>query len=411
MASANIFLDKARSRDGGHPVCIRICHLRKQWMITLKVSACVKDYDKAINNKGVLNENQRRLRETMFESRDKAQRILDGLSVITKENFNHAYYSEVDIVKAASLLDIESQFTLYMEELKEAGSIKSSEVYRNALRTLLAYRGNVNLQDIDHQYLKRYEAYMKANGNGLSTTSMYLRCLRAIFNRAIKAKRINRKYYAFEDYPVYSGSKSKEVLYPKDVEAFYNYVPATEAGDRCKRFWFFSFLANGMNPKDIFELRWKDLKGDRLSFKRCKTMKTRKDAEDIVLYLHPYAMDIIRDYGRKQSKDGYIFPLFNGCDTEMDKFTALKTWKRQTNRILNRMAKHLGFDELNMSLARHSMATSLAMKNINVSIISRMMGHSRLETTTHYLHSLPDEAMRDINIGMLDFKSSKLKAV
>jgi hypothetical protein len=35
-------------------------------------------------------------------------------------------------------------------------------------------------------------------------------------------------------------------------------------------FWLFSYFGNGMNPKDIAMLKWKNLSGDYLSFERAK---------------------------------------------------------------------------------------------------------------------------------------------
>lgn len=410
MASANLYLDKSRFKEPGHPVCIRICHMRRQWLITLRLSATVKDFTKALAGTGTLSEKQKQLRDQMLEQRQKAQDVLGNLQVITKDNFNHAFYGEVDIIKASQLLDMRSQFKLYISELTDAEQIRSAEMYTNAMNSLLAFRKNLNLQDIDAKYLRAYEAHMKNQGCSASTTSMYLRCLRSVFNRCIKQKKLPKKFYPFEDYAVYTGKKSKSVLYPTQVEAFLKHEPKNEARQRCKDYWFFSFLANGMNPKDMMSLRYSDIKGDKLTFERQKTIRTRKDAEPIVLFLHPMALDIIKRWGNKQKADSYVFPLFNDCKTEQERFETLKIWKRQTNRILNRMGEVLGFEELNMSLARHSMASALAMKNINVSIISRMMGHSRLETTAHYLHSLPDDAMKSINNGLLDF-GTKLKAV
>jgi hypothetical protein len=72
MASANLFLDKARAKEKGHPVCIRVCHLRKQWFITLNLSANVKDFTKAIAGTGTLNDSQKELRDTMLQQRQKA---------------------------------------------------------------------------------------------------------------------------------------------------------------------------------------------------------------------------------------------------------------------------------------------------------------------------------------------------
>lgn len=412
MASANLFIDKSNpNKDGLYPVCIRICHMRKQWPVGLKVYATIKDYEKALSDKGTLTEAQKLLRGGLIEKRKKAQAILDGLDIITKDTFKHAFFNEVDIVKISSLLDMESQFKSYIDELRNQEQISTVRMYEYALEQFLKYKPNPNLQDIDKSYLQGFENWIKNEGGTLSTASIHLRCLRRIFNRCIKSKKLNSKHYPFEDFVPYAGRKSKDVLYPAQVEQFLKYEPKTEAGHRAKAFWFFSFLANGMNPKDIMSLKYSNLKGDMLSFIRQKTSRTRKEAEEITLFLHPYAEDVIKNYGNPKKGDCYIFPLFNDCKTEADRFEVLKEWKRQQNKILGRMAKHMGLDKLNLGLARHSMATSLAMKNISINVISGMLGHSRLTTTQHYIKSIPDEAMRKINHDMLDFGRTQLKAV
>ena len=149
-----------------------------------RIKAMAADHNTKAINSTSLNDKLKQLRDDMFDQRKMAQDILDSLDVISKDNFKRAFFFEVDIVKASQLLDMESQFTLYINEFKEAGSYKSAELYHNALHTLLAYRGNVDLQDIDEKYLTKYEAYMKSIGNSPSTVSMYQRALRAVFNSA-----------------------------------------------------------------------------------------------------------------------------------------------------------------------------------------------------------------------------------
>lgn len=413
MASANLYLDKSRCNDQGeHPIYIRICHMRKQWPVSIKVSATVKDYEKALSDKGQLSSKQKELQKVLIEKRNKAQSILDGLDVVTLDTFKHAFYSEVDIVRIKDMLDMESQFKLYIKELEDNEQIKTAEVYKRSLALFTTYKPNRNLQEIDVKYLKGFEKWMQERGCSLSSASMNLRNLRTIFNTAIKKNKLNSKYYPFKEFTPFAGRKSKSVLYPQQIETFLNYEPKTEAGQRAKSYWFFSFLCNGMNPKDIMMLKYSNLKGDKLSFLRQKTSRTRQEAEDITLFLHPMALDVIEKYGNPKKQDNYIFPLFNQCKTETERYMVLKEWKRQQNKILKRMSAHMGIEELNLGLARHSMATSLAMKNISINVISKMLGHSRIETTTHYIKSLPDETMRKINQDMLDFKPKTLmKAV
>jgi integrase/recombinase XerD len=335
MASLNLFLDKNRTnKNKRHPVCIRICHMRKQWMVSLKVYAIIKEYEKAVNGKGSLTQELKDLRALLLEKRQKAQYVLDSLNVTTKDSFNQAYYSEVDLVRIKDMLDIKSQFSFYIEELKEQERIRTAVFYKEALDTFLDYKKNIALQDIDEAYLSRYEAYMKATGRSKATAFMYMRALRSIFNRAIKRKILNPKYYPFREYSIPAARKSKSVLYPNQVEKFFNYTPLKEAGQRAKDYWFFSFLAKGMNPKDMMSLRYKNLKGDKLIFQRAKTSRTKQEAEEIVLFLHPHAMNIIKKWGNTNKPDNYIFPLFNDCKDEQERYAVLKEWKRQTNMIL-----------------------------------------------------------------------------
>lgn len=409
MASANLLLDKSRKKDGKHPVCIRICYLRKQWAVTTKISASLKDYEKALSDKGTLNDKQKQLRSEMLEQRTKAQNILDSLDVITKDTFKRAYFSEFNIVKANDMIRLKHCFEVHIEQLKEEGRINTAEVFKHTLRTMLLYKGDKYMQEIDASYLRGYESWMERNGCSMSTTSIYLRSLKRIFNKLIKDKKLSAKYYPFEEHVCRSSRAAKTVLYPKDVEKFFNHEPLTPAGKEAKAYWFFSFLCNGMNPRDIFDLKRKHVQGDRMTYMRHKTAKRKTDPIPIIIYLHPYVLDLIKTYGQK--KGDYVFPLFEGLETEQDRYKALHDWKRHTNRCLNRMAKTLDVPQLNMGIARHSMATSLAMKNIHVSVISKMLGHSKLQTTEHYLYGLPDEAMREINHGMLDFSKARLKAV
>ena len=64
--------------------------------------------------------------------------------------------------------------------------------------------------------------------------------------------------------------------------------------------------------------------------------------------------------------------------------------------------KELGFEgSIYLGLARHSFATKLKLDGIPVAFISEFMGHSSVQTTAHYLKSLPDDTLKMMNIQLL----------
>src|SRR5690606_22027585 len=111
-----------------------------------------------------------------------------------------------------------------------------------------------------------------------TTVSMYLRALRTIFNRAIEAKTIEKDLYPFgvKRYEIPSSSNVKKAFDSSQLGALFKAVPKTPEQEKAKDFWFFSFVCNGMNIKDILHLKWKDIHDAQIVFIREKTKRTKK---------------------------------------------------------------------------------------------------------------------------------------
>jgi integrase/recombinase XerD len=247
-ASANLFLDtRTTTKENQHPVKLRICHLRKQWAVGLKVYLTPGDYDKVMLEGGKKTSEQKEIRDLLMDYKQKAEKVLESLKVITPDNFKRMFLSEADIVTAASMIDIRSQFRIYIDELRDENRFRSADFYNSALKTFTEFKGNVNLQEIDTNYLRRYEIWMMSKGRSRATVMMYCRALRAIFNRCFKAGILSRKFYPFIDFSVASSKKSKHVLYPEQVKALIEFECQTEAQQRAKDYWLASYMSNGMN--------------------------------------------------------------------------------------------------------------------------------------------------------------------
>ena len=102
-------------------------------------------------------------------------------------------------------------------------------------------------------------------GYSKTTIGIYVRQLRALFNEAIKQGLIKReKHYPFgrRKYVRPTRRNIKKSLTLQEVAKLYYYKPTCEQEQWAKDFWAFSYLANGINTKDIALLKYRNIQGE-----------------------------------------------------------------------------------------------------------------------------------------------------
>ncbi len=164
--------------------------------------------------------------------------------------------------------------------------------------SLQSFKPTLYYEDIDSVLIKSYHSHMKEKGRSDTTVGMYLRSLRTIYNQTIEAGIIPPpKKNPFKELSLRSSAKSKDVLYPDQLKVLWEYQPIGIREDRAKDFFFFSYLCNGMNFKDIGHLKFMNIKGNVLSFQRMKTRNTKKNQKEIRIYIHDEVRRIIDKVG------------------------------------------------------------------------------------------------------------------
>src|SRR5690606_28634416 len=204
----------------------------------------------------------------------KVEGILDILPNPTRESFQRLFKSETDLKKGKT--ELEMLFNEYAADLRKEERLKTASNLENAFKSLKRYKGKLYLEDINETFLKGYQNWMIGQGNSNTTAQIYLRNLRTIYNKAIKDGFISKRHYPFLNFTIGSSVKTKNVLYPDQVKALFDYVPQTMREHRAKDMWFFCYLCNGINPKDMFYLKRSNIQQDYIIFIREKTKRTRK---------------------------------------------------------------------------------------------------------------------------------------
>lgn len=395
-------------------VMLTVNLLRRQFRISLKVRTTKADFDKAVSSSRVLSNAAMQLKKELNDYVSKAETILERLPNPSQETFTRLFKSETDLF-LSNKTDVRILFEQKVIDLKNEERFSNSRNCQLAIISLHKYKSPIYFEDVDERWLKGYVSFMVSSGNSITTAQIYLRQLRSVFNDAIKAGYVSEKHYPFKGFSMGSRIKSKAVLYPVQLKALLQYETVGIREARAKAFFFFCYLCNGINPHDMFMLKWKNVQANMITFVRHKTRHTSSNGQkEIKVYMHDLTKAIIKEWGNPPTDtDDFIFPFLNNKMTAEKMNDTISRHKRISNKMLSHIGRKLGFEvHLCLNLARHSFATKLKIENkVSLAAISDAMGHTTTNTTMHYMKSLPDEMIKDMSAGLLEFDEPKLLVI
>ncbi len=385
------------------PVKLSVNIKGEVFRVGLKLSAIPEIFDKAISSKGSITNEAKKLKAEIDIYVNKAKEIFEQYPTANQKMFINLFKSGSEL-KVSGKTDMAVLFQSKINELIAEDRAGSISFYESALATFQKFRKTFYLEDVTVEWLKAFRAWYMNKGNSNATVQIQMRCVRHIYNRAIKDGYISQGMYPFKDFTIGTASKSKNVLYPQQVEMLWNYKPLISEQIRSKDFFILLYLLNGMNIKDALSLRGTHIKGDMISFVRAKTSKTNSETKEIIVYLHPEAKRIMEKYGSLNTND-YIFPYFRGTKSDIERKRVKDLISHNLNRTIRPIGVAIGLPmRLTLNLARHSYATRLKIDGVSTAFISDALGHSTGAITAHYLKTLPDDQYRRIGETLLNFE-------
>ena len=268
----------------------------------------------------------------------------------------------------------------------------------NSLYTFTKGKLDIPFSEIDVDWLKRYEKWLRSKNNKDTTISLLFRTLRSTYNKAIKVKCARKSDYPFDEYKInkFDTRTQKRAISKTDVLKFMQDVESNQPyAQLSKDVFVFSYFCGGINFTDIAQLTTLNIVEGRLHYVRQKTGKQVKIGI-------PYeAMAIIKKY--ESESQGYLFPILDKKihKTPMQKQNRIHKILAKVNKNLKMLSEQLGVNgNITTYVARHSFASVLKKSGVNIAIISEALGHSDLGTTQIYLDSFDneqmDEAMRNL---------------
>ena len=417
-ANVSIYQDKRhQKKDGNYPVKIQISRNREQKYFATGISCTEEEF-----NRSYLSARARgpykALKEEIVAQENRANEIVQELVAFTFEAFKIRFKR-----KPSDGVNMFYYFEQKEAQCKAAEQFGSENSYRNAkssFKEFQTFRNGstsfMHFEDVTADYLKQYEAYMTNPPEGikersLSTVGVYCRNLRALFNEADAAREIDkRKVYPFGRYKgqfqIPSSRKVKKALNKEKLGAFLHApVEPGSHQEKARDFWFFSYVANGMNPRDIAFLRYSNLSDTAISFYREKIKRTsRNSAKPVIVPLNDFLRGIIAKHGNERlSDDTFVFPILSGEMDARRQYESARNFTRYVNQHTKRLAATVGLEEeISVNWARHSFTTQSIQNGQEIEFIQDALGHKSKQTTQNYWAGFEEAHKRGNQEVLLD---------
>ena len=280
-------------------------------------------------------------------------------------------------------------------QLTSAGADKWREALVAALVQATGCQAVYERSDSEVRKLEGLEQYLKGVGCTNGGIATYMRVLRVAVNMAIKEGLLHRDQYPFETARSrgYSMKRLKSKSNPRSLtELDMDKLKCFPFGDHphlgeSVRLFLFSYYARGMNFADIAQLKRADVYDGRIFYRRRKT----NDAFSIPV--SDALAELLAAFDGHESP--YLFPILSEeHGTERQQWDRIQKCLKRFNLELKEAAEVVGITvPLTSYVARHTFATTLKRKGVDVAVISESMGHESVNTTRAYLKRFGSEVL------------------
>lgn len=410
-ATSAVVLDTRREKaNGAFPVRLRITYQRERKYYSIKLDdMTLEQWDKLKNAERLKDKVLLSVRDKISEYELLARETVKNIPRFSFERFETRYFADHSVDSKSRADDVYLAFSDEIEKLRKQGRVSTASTYETALNSLKSYQPRLRFSDLTATFLEGYEEQLLSAGKSVTTVGIYLRNLRTLVNQAKAKGIISVTEYPFGKgrYIIPAARNIKKALTKVEIEKIYKAetTPGT-AVDRAKDFWFFSYLCNGINIKDMCRLRWRDIEEDRLTFIRAKTARTKKgNQKKGVILLTSEAWAIIKRQGNNsQHPDDYMFPILPSNVTPQRERELVQYLTRSINKYMGRIAADLKIEKpVTTYTARHSFATVLKRSGASTELISDLLIHESVRTTASYLDSCEDDEVLKYTKNLLNF--------
>ncbi len=282
--------------------------------------------------------------------------------------------------------------------LSDSGKIGNAYVYNTAINKLRSFvnTDNFPFESLTYKKLNEFQDSLLADGIKVNSISVYMRTIRAIYNRAIKEGLVSANDYPFKAFRVKNEKTINRTLTLPEIRSIakLKLVPDTPVW-HWRNYFMLSFCLIGINFADMLTLTGGSIVDGRVVYRRKKTGKPYS------IKLQPKAIEILNCYGAwdNKGKDELLLPFLKQTKDP----TKLKTdiWQsiQSCNTHLGNIAKAVGIKKVvSTYYARYTWANIARSLGYSKDVIGQALGHSYGNSVTSiYLDDYDNKIIDDAN--------------
>jgi len=369
--------DKRQKSDNVYPVVVRVTYNRNNTTFNTGIRLDRKYWDETNSKVKHSNANALELNQSITTFYNKIQKA--ALKLIDDQKFSFETLKErllaqpQSTYQAKEIISFKKFTEKIIADMLAINKAGNAIIYRTAKNRLLEYLGNDNLlfSQIDYTLLEGFKNKLIKDEVKQNTISNYFRTLRAIYNKAIKQKIVDRTNYPFLDITIKTERTAKRAISKGDIQKLYKTDYEINAAKwHARNYFLLSFCLRGISFTDLAYLSKENLIGDRIIYKR------RKTGSQLNIQLLPLAKEILILYSDSSRK--YLLPVIpdNIVENGMEAKSIILQWIKTTNKWLRRIAEDCSIQaDITTYVTRHSWATIAKSLGYSNELIAEGLGH------------------------------------
>lgn len=277
--------------------------------------------------------------------------------------------------------------TSFINFCKEYISIsrKRESTKKNLMTTvkvLNTFNPSTSFNNITYEYIMEFERFLFARKYKINTIIKHIKHLRSFYNEALNRRLITNNEDAFRRYKMLKGESKYTFLLPEELNKLESLSLIGKNRKMRHTLDVFLFCCyTGLRYSDFCSLKKENFViVDNKMWLMYKSVKTEVETRlPLYLLFQGKAMAILNRYS---CDIGSFFKI--NSNSSIDK--ELKRIK-----MLAGISTHISFHT-----ARHTNATLLVYKGVNITTVQKLLGHKNIRTTQHYADILPQGIVNDL---------------
>ncbi|MBL7683652.1 MAG: site-specific integrase [Flavipsychrobacter sp.] len=289
-----------------------------------------------------------------------------------------------------------------IKELITAKRAGTAMAYTDATNSLINYGGKqLTLKQVNYTFLDKYNTHMLAKGVKVNSIAAYLRSIRAIYNKAIKAGIASIQDYPFSKFRIETEDTFNRTLSINEMQRFVS-IPLKENTPiwHNRNFFILSFCLVGINYTDLFTLTPEQHIKSVIHYRRDKTGKLYS------IGIVPIVQELLDYYEQLPSRNGgtYLLPQLQLTNDVMQHKKWVKQLCQNSNKQLKQIANRCGIDiEVTTYYARYTWANIAKKLGYTKDFIAEALGHEYGNKVTGiYLDRYESEKIDEANRKVIE---------